>query len=231
MAILTIEEVRTAFKLPDHSDVDDAIAVALISARTYLEGVFRSPFEHDPEFGAPPGFRLDFFRPDAIKFPIVINNYFRLHLRQAFVWSDVVPVVSVSDELQGTYETIPTTDWWLDPQQGILYLRYQDPREDQELTPRRRLVADLSSFTSYDKMFVKVLYKAGISDDVALHEAPEWLKQAFLVYMAPTLSLTNVEETKTTDPKQVQDNVKLAATMLEPHMRGSSQAVYPLLSQ
>ena len=224
MAILTIEEVRTAFKLPDHSDVDDAIAVALISARTYLEGVFCSPFEHT-------GTRVDLFRPDAVKLPIILNGYFRLHLKQAFLWpaADFTIVVEVSDEQGGTYETVPGTDYWTDDDKGILHLRFSDPREDQEITPRRLLTGQ-SAFTSYDKRWVRVTYKAGFNEDPPTpeHVAPEWLKQAFLVYMTPTLSLTNTEETKTTDPKQAVDNVKLAAGMIEPYMRGRSQAFYPV---
>ena len=212
--VVTQAQVRDRYSLQNRTDINAAIDSALISAHHFFQGVLGTVWENAT------GLKDIFYLNDDLH-PYHPNNQYRLRLKRAFLHTQVVPTIKVASSrkylLDGvTATTVPTTDYFVDYDKGLIFL-------DRGVDESDEVVIDS---TDYRNQWVSVTYDAGF--DGATWVAPQWLQEAVLSWMASVMLTSAHTETPDKVIRTAQEIQNQAADMISQYKRETSFQFTPV---
>lgn len=200
--LVTLEDLKERMTIdPDLVGVDDALASAITASQLRIASMLDSQLETA-------SYTNIFFLDSEAYSSLQPGGLFRLYLKSGLLSATPTPVVSVCSTWNGTYTTVPTTDYNIDMVRGICYIGTED--------------ADGSA---YSEQYIKVAFTAGY-DKAA--QIPDWLKEAIMGYAPVVLNFSQVTNRSNEAQKMYQTSGDHALAIAAPYTRNVGFLTRPL---
>lgn len=177
--IITPDDVRQRMQLPALDDIDNVLNTAIPAAQLRTEGFLDSRFQ-------PASYSDLFYLDKDFNSSVRPGKMFRLYLKTGMVDTTQAVTVTYADYWNGTFVTMPNTDYKLDPVKGILYV--SERGLGAFVTPPDQQTNYMSGYPLGDPYFdkyVMVTYNAGFTPT---NPAPDWVKECVMAYVPVVLN-------------------------------------------
>jgi hypothetical protein len=203
--IIDAAAVRERYVLQDLPDINAAIDSALPSAHIFFQEILGTEFTEQVH--------RDVFYLDDDLFPALLNDQFRLRLKQAFLKPGTLAINYAETRrlaLSGDILLLDETDFFVDMDKGLVFV-------DAVGTER-----------ALHKTYVVVEYTAGFGTGAGAVKPPDWLKEAVMAYMASAWLYSSHGEEPEKTAKQALEIQQAAANMVNSHKRETALQLLPL---